>query len=238
MHPQERELLTNFLDRFTRLPPQTPDPEADAMIRRAVRRPDAAYLLVQQALVHEIGLQQAEQRIQEMEQRIQTLEAERAAATPSRGGGFLGGILGGGQSGQRRGWSDAPVASPPPPPTHSGWGSVPSAGPSSFAPPARGGGGMGFLGTAAATVAGVAGGALLFEGVKNFMNGPSSTGNLNTSNSSPAPTPDQTASNNDNNSFIADDAQSSAWGESTGESSADSGWGDSGGDSGGGSDWG
>ena len=222
MHPQERELLVNFLDRLARIPPQATDPEADAIIRQSVRRPDAVYLLVQQALVQEIGLQQAEHRIQALEQELQAARAAASSGAAPIRGGFLGGLLGGG-GGQRRGWSDAPVT----PPAGSGWGR----GPSSFAPPmaaapvAQSGGGVGgFLATAAATAAGVAGGALLFEGVKNLMGGESNTGgNFDTSSGfTPGNSQNVTSADADDSSFF-----------SSGDADSGSGWDDSGG----GSDW-
>jgi len=170
MHPQERNLLRNFLDRFNHIPPQTPDPEANALIHQAVQRPDAAYLLVQQALVQEVGLQQAEQRIQQLEQELQAARSSTASA--SGGGSFLSGILGG----RRGGWTDAPASPSVAPATRSGWGpNEQNAFVAPTPPVQRGGGFGGFLASAAATAAGVAGGALLFEGVKNFMGGQNDT---------------------------------------------------------------
>ena len=158
MHPQERDLLVNFLERFQRLPAQTPDTEADALIRQAIRRPDAAYLLIQQAIVQEIGLQRAEQRIRQLEQELQQA---RGAVSPQESGGFLGGLFGGGGR-TTGGWTDTP---PPPLPQSQSWGQA-------GAPPVRSGSGFGsFLASAAAAAAGVAGGALLFEGVRSFIDG-------------------------------------------------------------------
>ncbi|CAK0752707.1 DUF2076 domain-containing protein [Gammaproteobacteria bacterium] len=230
MLPQEREILTSFLDRFSRIPPQTPDPEASALIRQAVRRPDAAYLLVQQALVQEIGLQQAEQRIQELEQELQAARAA-AASTPTAQGksSFLGGMLGGG--GRRGGWSDAPVAPPAAPPIRSSWGG--QSGPTSYASTApmqqSGGGFGGFLASAAATAAGVAGGALLFQGVKNLMGGQNDTGvstaglNANDGGSFlPSATPAVPNTDNvDNSAFLSDvgtDQGNGGWGDMIGDS--------------------
>jgi len=226
MLPQEREILTDFLGRFNNIPPQSPDPEANALIRQAVRRPDAAYLLVQQALVHEIGLQQAEQRIQELERELQSA---RAAAPPAQGpaqSSFLGSMLGK----RRGGWSDAPAA---PSPARNEWGQQGS----SFSPPPmeqRSSSGVGsFLASAAATAAGVAGGALLFQGVKNFMGGSGSTradasaAESNTNDSGFFPSSSQNTNNGSDKASLPD--------ENTDQGS--SGWDDGGSSTDGSSDW-
>ncbi|CAK0750050.1 conserved hypothetical protein [Gammaproteobacteria bacterium] len=225
MLPQEREILTNFLNRFSNIPPQSPDPEANALIRQAIRRPDAAYLLVQQALVHEIGLQQAEQRIQELEQELQSTRAAVAPVPGAAQGSFLGNMLGK----RRGGWSDAPVA----PPVRNGWNQGPT-----FAPPSapimqRGGGVGGFLASAAATAAGVAGGALLFEGVRNFMGGSSTSGasaspaDLNTGDSGFLPDPVQTVNTGNDSAFLTEantDQNTGGWGDGGDSSDGSSDW--------------
>ena len=54
MTPQEHELLSTFLDNLSRARPDNKDADAEAMIRRALAsQPDAAYILVQQALLQE-----------------------------------------------------------------------------------------------------------------------------------------------------------------------------------------
>lgn len=163
MLPEERQLLTDFLNRFNQIPQQSPDPEANAIIRQSIRRPDAAYLLVQQAMLQEIGLRQAEQRIQALEQELQAVRNASNSPTTQGRSSFLGGFTGGGS--RRGGWTDAPVTNVAPTPPTSSWNQEVSQ------QPMRQGGGFGsFLATAAATVAGVAGGALLFDSIQNFMN--------------------------------------------------------------------
>lgn len=56
MNPDERKMLTGFLDRLERAPAAPEDPEAAALIRQALARdPGLAYRLVQTAIVHEQG---------------------------------------------------------------------------------------------------------------------------------------------------------------------------------------
>jgi hypothetical protein len=58
--PDERSILTSFLADIARTPTPNKDPEADAMIAEAVRaNPDAAYLLVQHAILADQALHAA-----------------------------------------------------------------------------------------------------------------------------------------------------------------------------------
>ena len=60
MTPQERELLTTFLQQMTQAQAGQKDAEAEAMIREATaKQPDAVYLLVQRAMGLEYALQAA-----------------------------------------------------------------------------------------------------------------------------------------------------------------------------------
>jgi len=57
MNVQEREVLENFLNQLTQVRGVRKDSEADAIIARAIaQQPDAAYLLVQRALLLEQAL--------------------------------------------------------------------------------------------------------------------------------------------------------------------------------------
>ncbi len=159
MTPQENEKLQQFLGQLSQAQGVQRDPEADAMISAAVsRQPDAAYLLVQRTLLQDQALQVAQARIAELEKQAQAPAAAPAAS-------FLGGADAWGNSARTR--PDA-VASPAAPSAYPQAGAAPLA-------PAKGGflGGMGgggsLLGTMAATAAGVAGGAFLFQGIGNLM---------------------------------------------------------------------
>ncbi|MDB5366326.1 MAG: putative periplasmic ligand-binding sensor protein [Rhodospirillales bacterium] len=169
MTPQERDLLTQLIDRLRAAPPQQKDPEAEQLIRDAVRLvPDAPYLLAQTVLMQDFALNQAQQRIQDLERRV----AQPAA---QGGGSFLGGLFGGG-------------ASRPQPPAAAGpWGGAPQGPgqqqaqpqgqpqPQYAAPPAQAFAPQGqqpsFLRSAATTAVGIAGGALLFQGLSSMFGG-------------------------------------------------------------------
>jgi uncharacterized protein len=144
MNSQERALLEKFLDQLVQIHGIHKVPQADAMIRRAVdRQPDAAYLLVQRALMLEQALEQSKARITELE----------LAQQPDRN--FL-----------DTGAANAPVQMPR---AAAPMNSAPPAGAAMSSEPSRGGGAGSFLGQAAATAAGVAGGAFLFQGIENLF---------------------------------------------------------------------
>ncbi len=146
MNPQERALLEHFLGRLVQIHGIHKVPQADAMIRRAVdRQPDAAYLLVQRSLMLEQALEQAKARIADLEL-IQ-------------------------QSDRNRNFLDIDAANAPVqvPRAAATLIAAPPAGAAMPSEPSRGGGAASFLGQAAATAAGVAGGAFLFEGIENLF---------------------------------------------------------------------
>ena len=94
MIPQERDLLTNLVNRLRQSAPPAKDAEADGMIADLVReRPDVPYVLAQTVLIQDYALHQAQARIAELEQQAQ-------GAQPDQGGGFLGAIFGSGKAPQ------------------------------------------------------------------------------------------------------------------------------------------
>ena len=143
MQQQERDLIADLFGRLQQYENQPRDPEAERLIANSVaRQPASPYLLVQTVLVQEEALKQARAKIAELEGKA------------SGQGSFL-------ANAPRSGpWGAAPAAAPARAPA-SPWGAAPQA-------PAGGG----FLRSALATAAGVAGGALLFEGLRNMF-GPS-----------------------------------------------------------------
>ena len=79
MNPSDEKTLQDFLGQLVQARGVTKDPQADALIGRAVaQQPDAAYLLVQRALLVEQALGNAKARIAELE-----------SQTGKGGGGFL-----------------------------------------------------------------------------------------------------------------------------------------------------
>jgi uncharacterized protein len=164
MTPQERDLITQLLSRLPGA--QEPkDPEAETLIRDAMaRRSDAPYFLVQTVLVQEMALGEAQNRITELERQVAAAKTAPAAQPTS----FLGRALRGSVPASGSGpWSTAPSAQP-----NQAW-SQPSAAPAAAPQPAPmmplAAGGSGFLRQAAMTAAGVAGGALLFQGIQSLF---------------------------------------------------------------------
>jgi uncharacterized protein len=161
MTSDERTLISNLFDRLNQAGTQRKDPEADEYIRSKVsEQPSAPYFLVQSTLVMQQALTAAQTRIGKLEKQL----AETARPSQEPSGGFLSGVanlFGVGQTEP----APRPVQTPPPLPTQ-------PASPSSYAPPSiqqppiRGGG---FLQNALSTAAGVAGGALLFQGIQNML---------------------------------------------------------------------
>ena len=144
MNTQEREKLEQFLDGLVAVKGVNKLPEAEQLIRRAAaRQPDAVYLLVQRCMLLDLALSQAKARIAALE------EAQ----------GSSGSFLEGGYQP-----TPAPRYSSPPP------GAAAPAPPPMYAAPVGGGAGS-FLGQAAATAAGVAGGEFLFEGLEHLFGG-------------------------------------------------------------------
>ena len=185
MDPQEKELLTTLLDRVKNAPRQDKDPEADALIRQATAaQPDLPYYLTQTVLIQDLSLHQAQQRIADLEKQL--ADAQQAAKPTV--GSFLGGLFGNRSPAQAGGpaqagppqagpWTRSPqvAAAPPAQPygqpgyaPQPGYGQQPMGG-GGFMGGGMGGAGGGFLRSAAATAAGVAGGALLFQGISSLF---------------------------------------------------------------------
>ena len=169
MQPEERDLITGLFSRLNGFEAQPRDPEADRLIAQSIAgQPGAPYLLVQTVLVQEQALKAAQTRIAELE--------AKAAAAPAPG--FL-------ASAPRMGpWGNASV--PPTQPVQQA-PAAPAFTPA-FAQQAAGGGG--FLRQALTTAAGVAGGALLFEGIRNMMGHNPGTFGAGTANAAPLLSPD------------------------------------------------
>ena len=174
MTPQEKDLITQLLERLKQTDVQGKDVEAEALIKAGVAaQPDAPYLLVQTVLIQNMTLEAAQAHITELEQQLAA--AQQAAAKPTS---FLGG---------RAGSVPASPAAEPPQAAPSPWGSRQAAAPPPNQPPpaqpwgapaggmspgmGTGGVGGGFLRNAMATAAGVAGGALLFQGISSLFSG-------------------------------------------------------------------
>jgi len=184
MTPQERDLITAL---FARLEAQVKQPqnverdeEAEALIQSAAAaQPDATYLLVQTVLIQELALRDAEARLAGLERQL--AEAKQQAAPKTS---FLGSVLGGGSTSgssvpSAGPWTRSAPQAPSSPPAPVWTQSAPGGSPWQAAPPyagpayASGGyarsGAPSFLHQAAMTAAGVAGGALLFQGIQSMF---------------------------------------------------------------------
>ena len=179
MTPQENELITTLLTRLKNAGGQPKDPEAEALIRKAMtEQPDAPYYLAQTVLIQDLSLHNAQNRITDLEKQL--ADAQQAAKPTTTS--FLGGLFGSHQPAPAAGggapagpWTRSPqvAAAPPAQPYSQGGYTQPGSG-----QPMPGGGGFmgggmggggGFLRSAAATAAGVAGGALLFQGISSLF---------------------------------------------------------------------
>jgi len=154
MSPEERHLLAGLFERTRKAAEAPRDREAEEFINREVKaQPAAPYLLAQTVIVQEQALEGANARIGELEAQVKALEAKAS-------GGFLGGFLGGRGAArpapqQPSGpWGQSPGYPAPPPPLQG------------YAPEPAGGG---FLRGALGTAAGVAGGVLLADSIRNLF---------------------------------------------------------------------
>src|SRR5690242_15145835 len=178
MTPEERDLITTLLDRLRSIVGQPKDPEADRLIGKAVAKiPDAPYYLVQTVLIQDIALHQAETHIAELEEQLAAAEAQQPAPTS-----FLGGLFGRRQRAQSSGAmpstglrdygpEEQQVSQAGPQYSRSSYGQAgygrPGDPPGADSPGPTAGGG--FLHSAATTAAGLAGGALLAQGISSMF---------------------------------------------------------------------
>ena len=161
MSPQEQQALENFLAQLTQARVGANDPQAEARILDAVaRQPDAAYLLVQRAMLLDQALASAQAQIATLQNQLQAAQAGRSTS-------FMD---------SANNWGSH-ASSPAPNPAYAPQQAAPVQMPPQPQPapaqPARSGffsGGLGStLGSVATTAAGVAGGALLFQGIENMF---------------------------------------------------------------------
>lgn len=177
MTPQERQMIDDLFDRLSKVESAPRDPDAVAAISQGLRiAPNAVYALVQTVLVQDEALKRANSRIQELE----------AAGSPEQqpSGGFLDSMR---ETifGQNQPRGSVPNVRPPEAPGRPVWnsgqvmqqaqppgqyGQAPYGQPYG-APQSPLGGGSSFLGTAAATAAGMVGGSLLLGSIRSMMGG-------------------------------------------------------------------
>ena len=175
MNDEERRVITAFVERIAgaqqgqawggggapqarpALPPV--DPDADRMLWELFNRhPEARYRITQTAFVQEAALVEATNRIRQLEWEVENArrQGQAMAAQAPRGGLFGGG----------RPAVAAPAPMPPPPQPQ-----YPPGYNAQALQQAPGRTGSGFLGTAVATAAGVAGGVVLGSVLMNAFSG-------------------------------------------------------------------
>jgi hypothetical protein len=174
MTPQEQEMIGDLMDRVQKTQLEEKDMDAEQMLQQGLgKNRDALYILAQTVLVQKYALEQAQAQLAQAKAQIEQMQQP---PEPKHATSFLGSLLG---------RNDAPAPPPPPPPqsyAQSQQGYPPQQG---YAPPqaypqyapvgggygAPMGGGGGFLRNAAQTAAGVAAGALAFQGIESLMHG-------------------------------------------------------------------
>ena len=144
MNTQEATLINELFDRIAQSGSQQRDPEADQFIQQKIASmPHAPYVLAQSTIVLQQAVTAAQQKIAHLEQQL-------SGTGSAQGGGFLSGV-----ANLFIPPMPAPARPIAPPPIPQQSTSVPQGG--------------GFLQSAMATAAGVAGGALLFQGIESLL---------------------------------------------------------------------
>ncbi|MEO7401182.1 MAG: DUF2076 family protein [Polaromonas sp.] len=154
MNLQEREQLTTFLQQLAQAQAGVKDDEAGALIASTfARQADAAYLVVQRALLLDAALQDAQAQIAQL--KVQLAQQRPGVPAP----GFLDASTWGRQPSPV---VSTPVMTSPP---------VQAIQPAPVAASSRAFQAPGFLSNMATTAAGVAAGAFLFQGINSLVGG-------------------------------------------------------------------
>jgi hypothetical protein len=167
MTPQEQEMLGDLTERVQKTQLAEKDMDAEQMLQQGLgQNPDALYILAQTVLVQKYALEQAQAQLAQAKAQIEQMQQH---PEPKHATSFLGSLLG---------RNDAPAPPPPPPPqayppqpAQAYPQYAPVGAPLQYGAPMGMGGGGGFLRGAMQTAAGVAAGALAFEGVESLMHG-------------------------------------------------------------------
>ena len=192
MTPQEQDMINGLIDRVTKTQLPEKDTDAERLLQNGLaRNPDSLYILAQTVLVQQYALDQAQAQLKDARSQVEQLQ--QAQQHPKPATSFLGSIFGSssddkpappprqnyGQQLAPSGNQYAPVPGYAPQPgsqpgSQPGYPPQPGYGSPQYSAPMGGGsafGGGGFLRGAAQTAAGVAAGALAFEGIESLMHG-------------------------------------------------------------------
>ncbi|MBB6146694.1 hypothetical protein HNQ77_004673 [Silvibacterium bohemicum] len=170
MTPQEAQMLQDLVNKVESTQLSEKDPDAEALLNDGLARdPDALYKLAQTVLVQNLALNQARAQLQAQSDQLRQQLAP-PQQQPARATSFLGSLL-----------HRQPAAAPPPnqapqyaPPQYQTvpqYSSIPQAGQQVVYEQAPSSGAGSFLRSAATTAAGVAAGALAFEGIESLIHG-------------------------------------------------------------------
>jgi hypothetical protein len=159
--PQEEQLLNSLVEKINQTQLQEKDPDAEALLNRGLAsNPDALYIMAQTVLVQNIALDQAKAQVAQLQQQVQQARQQPAHATS-----FLGNLLGHHDPPPQPAYLPPQQAYTPPPPPPPGYD------PQYQQPQYIPAGQPSFLRGAMQTAAGVAAGALAFEGVEAVLHG-------------------------------------------------------------------
>ena len=170
MNADEKVLIENLAQRLQQAELSDIDTDAEKLIQKLMsNQPRAMYLLTQAVLLQEQALKASQEKIKQLEHQVQ--QAQQTAS--QKKGGFLSGLFGGSpqpnnhNSAGNQGFTQQNGANYSAP-NHAQQ-------PNEYAQPHgnnyRPSRGSSFMGQAASTALGVAGGALLFEGVSHMFGG-------------------------------------------------------------------
>jgi uncharacterized protein len=179
MTSQEQQMLQGLTERINQTQLTEKDPDAEQYIQQGLgRNPDAMYVMAQTILVQQYALDQAQKQLADLKAQADQLKEQ--AQEPKHATSFLGNLLG---------MKDEPAHPAPPPPAPPqqygqtqyapvpGYVQVPGYAAPAYGQPVYGQPGFGapqgggFLRGAMQTAAGVAAGAIAFEGIESLMHG-------------------------------------------------------------------
>ncbi|HEY6413992.1 MAG TPA: DUF2076 domain-containing protein [Edaphobacter sp.] len=165
MTTQEEQMLQFLAERVNTTQLSEKDPEAEQFLQKTLgQNTNALYILAQTVLVQQYALDQAQKQLSDTRAQLDQLRQQQQQQ-PKPATSFLGNLLG---------HNNEPPAPPPPPPPYAQPQFTPvptSALPTYGAPQYSAPQSSSFLGTAMKTAAGVAAGALAFEGIESLMHG-------------------------------------------------------------------
>lgn len=179
MTTQEQQMIQSLAERINSTPLAEKDPDAEQFLQQALgRNPDALYILAQTTLVQQYALDQAQKQLADA--RVQLEQQRQLAPQPRHASSFLGNLLGvhdqpvpppppvrqPPQYTPVPDYSQPSYGTPPPPYAQTQYGQ-PQFGQAPYGQPQSGG----FLRGAMQTAAGVAAGAIAFEGIESLMHG-------------------------------------------------------------------